>query len=103
MRKILPLVAATVLAAVLVVPATYAILRAYDVLVRPPEANPATIVWSAHIAMFWRLNVGAFVAGIVAPGAYFAASRDLARTMRMLNVCVLAAAAMIMVQGLFMP
>ena len=103
MRKELQVVVATGIAAVLAVPAAYALQRAFDVLVRPPEQNPAKIVWTAHIAMFWRLNICAFVAGMVAFGAYLAAKKDLARTMGVLNVCVVVAAVAITLQGLLMP
>ncbi len=103
MRKQLPSLVATVLAAVLAIPATYAVLRAYDLLFRGPEPNPANIVWSAHIAMFWRLAVGAYVAGMVAPVAYAAARKDQARTMRVLSGCVVVVAALIGLQGLLMP
>ncbi len=102
MKKQLPVVAATAIAAILSIPATYALLRAYDVLFKK-EPNPATIVWSAHIAMFWRLNIGVFVAGMVAFPAYMAARADLTRTLRVLYVCSLVVAAMIGFQGLFMP
>jgi hypothetical protein len=102
MRKQLPYLVITVMAAVLAIPATYAVLRAYDVLFRS-EPNPATIVWSAHIAMFWRLGIGAYVGGMVAPLAYVAARRDPARSLRVLSGCVLAVAAMIGLQGLLMP
>ena len=102
MRKQLPALIATLVAAVLSVPATYAVLRAYDVLFRN-EPNPATIVWSAHIAMFWRLGVGVYVAGMVAVLAYMAASRNIAGTTRVLYVSVYVVGAMIGVQGLLMP
>ena len=102
MRKQLPFLAAAAIADLLTIPATYAVLRAYDVLFKN-EPNPATIVWSAHLAMFWRLGIGAYVAGMVTPLAYLAAREDLARTMRVLSGCVLATAAMIGVQGLLMP
>lgn len=101
-RKHLPVVVATALAAILSMPATYAVLRAYDVLFKN-EPNPATIVWSAHIAMFWRLAVGVYVAGMVVPVALMAARADLARTMRVLRTCVFVVAAMIGFQGLLMP
>jgi hypothetical protein len=102
MRKQLPALIATAIAALLSVPATYAVLRAYDVLFKR-EPNPATVIWSAHIAMFWRLGVGCYVAGMVALLAYTAASRDLVRTVRVLYVGVFVVGAMIGVQGLFMP
>jgi hypothetical protein len=102
MRQRLPVVVATTLAAILSVPATYAVLRAYDVLFKN-EPNPATIVWSAHIAMFWRLAVGIYVAGMVIPLALMAARANLGRTIRVLYVCVFVVAGMIGAQGLFMP
>ena len=102
MRQRFPPIIATVLAAILSIPATYAVLRAYDVLFRK-EPNPATIVWSAHIAMFWRLGVGVYVAGMVAVLAYMAARANLARTIRVLCTAVVVAAVMIGFQGLLMP
>ena len=100
--RLLPLLVATSIAALLAVPGSYAILRAYDVLFKN-EPNPATIVWSAHIAMFWRLAVGGYIAGMIVPLGYVAARRDLARTMKALEVIVVVVAVMIGVQGLLMP
>jgi hypothetical protein len=101
-RTHLPVWIATVVAALLSVPATYAILRSYDVLFRQ-EPNPAKIVWSAHIAMFWRLAACGYVAGMVAMLAYMAASQDLGRVVRVLYVSVFVVGAMIGIQGLLMP
>jgi hypothetical protein len=97
-----PVWIATVIAGLLSVPATYAVLRVFEVLFKS-EPNPATIVWSAHIAMFWRLVVGGYVAGMMATLAYLAARRDLARTTRALCVSVFVVGAMIGIQGLLMP
>jgi hypothetical protein len=97
-----PVWIATVVGALLSVPATYALLRSYDVLFRR-EPNPATIVWSPHIAMFWRLAVAGYVAGMVAPLVNMAADRDLPRTTRALCVSVFVVGAMIGIQGLLMP
>jgi hypothetical protein len=97
-----PVWIATVVATLLSMPATYALLRAYDVLFRS-EPNPAKIVWTPHIAMFWRLGVGVYVAGMVAPLVYMAARRDLTRTTQLLSVSVLVVGAMIGLQGLLMP
>jgi len=83
--------------------ATYAVQRFFDVVARPPEPNPATIVWSAHIAMFWRLNIGAFVAAMATPLVAMAARADLDRTVRVLSASVLPVAAMIAIQGLLLP
>ena len=84
-------------------PATYATLRTFDVAVLPPEPNPATIVWSAHTAIFWRLNISVFVAAMAAPLLFIAADANLARTARFLCSGVLVVTAMIAIQGLFMP
>ena len=102
MRARLPYLAAALIAAALVVPASYAALRAYDVL-RGVEPNPAAVGASLHVAMFWRLAIGGYLAGMAAPLAYLAARRDLARTMRALHVLVLVAGAMLVVQGLALP
>jgi hypothetical protein len=97
-----PVWIATILAALLSVPATYAVLRAYEVLLRS-EPNPATIVWTPHIAIFWRLAAAGYVAGMVAPLAYMAARRDLMRVTHVLFVSVFVVGAMISIQGLLMP
>jgi hypothetical protein len=101
-RTQLPVWLATLMAALLSVPATYAVLRAYEVLFRS-EPNPALVVWSAHIAMFWRVGIAGYVAGMLAPLAYLAARRDLARFTRLLCKSVFVVGAMIGIQGLLMP
>jgi hypothetical protein len=53
--------------------------------------------------MFWRLGIGVYVAGMVAPLVYLAARRDLARTTRALSASVLVIGALISIQGLFLP
>ncbi len=100
-RQLAPLLAALV-GALLVVPAAYAVLRAYDALFTA-EANPATIVSQVRVAMFWRLAVGAYLAGMAAPLVYVAATRDLARTLKALNVAVLVVGALLFVQGTLLP
>jgi hypothetical protein len=93
---------ASLVSALLSMPATYAALRAYDVVWRS-EPNAAKVVWSPHIAMFWRLGIGVYVAGMVAPLVYLAARRDLARTTRALSASVLVVGALISIQGLLLP
>jgi hypothetical protein len=102
MRKELPRLVAALLGALLVVPVAYALQRGYDALFTS-EANPATIVTSVRIAMFWRLAVGVYTGGMVAPLVYLAARRDLVRTLRMLHVAVLVAGVLLLVQGLALP
>ena len=102
MRRHAPLIAAAI-ATVLAIPAAYAALRAYDVLLGPPEPNPAAVAWSAHIELFWRLWVSVYIAGMLAPLAYLAATRNLSRTMRVLGASVIVVSVMIGAQGVFLP
>jgi hypothetical protein len=103
MRRALPILAVTAIAVLLGVPATYSVLRAYDVLFRG-EPDPATVVWSSpHIAMFWRLAVGGYMAAMIGPVAYVAARRDLRRTVKTLEVLLVVVAGMLGVQGLALP
>jgi hypothetical protein len=97
-----PLYVLSALSALLTIPATYALLRGFDVLFRS-EANPATIVWSAKIAMFWRLGVGAYAAGMVAPLAFVAARANLQRTVRVVCGAAMVVAGLITFQGLLLP
>jgi hypothetical protein len=102
MRRTLPALVVTAIAVLLGIPATYAALRAYDVLFQS-EPDPATVAWSPHVAMFWRLAVGGYMAAMIAPVAYVAALRDLRRTVRALGALSIVVAAMIGVQGLALP
>ena len=93
---------AVALSAVLIVPAVYAVLRANDVLFNK-EPNPTTLMFSLRIAMFWRLGIGLYCAAMVVPIALLAARANLERTMRTLEVLVVVVAAMIAIQGVFLP
>ena len=90
------------LAGLLTVPATYALLRAYDVIYRH-EANPATIIFSAKIAMFWRLGVGGYAGGMVAFAVFFLAGLNMNRTVRGLSFASMVVADMVAIQSLLMP
>ena len=102
MRTHLPVWIAAVVAALMSVPATYAAMRIYEVVFNS-EPNPATVVWSAHIAMFWRLAIAGYVAGLVAPLVSMAARRDLRRVTDVLCASVFVIGAIVGVQGLLMP
>jgi hypothetical protein len=102
LRKHGPFVLAAAVAALLTVPAIYALLRAYSVLFGV-EANPAVVSPSVKVAMFWRIAIGLYIAPVVGVGGYGLARRDLARTMRLLYVASLVVAAMIGAQGLMLP
>ncbi len=102
MRTRLPPLLVALVAALLVVPAAYALQRGYDALFTP-EANPATLVASTRIAMFARVTVGAYAAGMAAPLVYLAAARDLPRTLRALHAALYVAFALLFVQGTLLP
>lgn len=97
-----PALGVALAAAVVTIPAVYAVLRAYDVLF-VAEPNPAIVSASVKIAMFWRVWIAAYVAPVVAIAVHQIARRDLARGARILHVSVLVVAAMIGVQGIFLP
>jgi hypothetical protein len=101
-RKNVEIGAVVAVDALLSVIGTYALLRAYDALFKS-EPNPATIVWSAHIAMFWRLAVGSYVAGLVIVLAYPMARWNLALTTRVTAALVPIVGAMIALQGALLP
>jgi hypothetical protein len=96
-----PLALAAV-AVLLTIPLVYGALRAWDVM-SGPGMNPATAPVSVHIAMFWRLSVAAYAAGMVAPLAYLAARRALRRTLDVLSALTVAVAVLVLVQGTLLP
>ena len=98
----LPVLAVVTVNALLAVVATYAALRAYEVFFKK-EPNPANIVWSAHIAMFWRLGVGVYVAGMVSVLVLMLARRDLTLATRWTAALVPIVGAMIALQGALLP
>lgn len=76
--------------ALLAVPLTYAIARAAQARFFV-EPDPALVVWSTSVAMYWRVALGAYVGAISAAPAYSLARRrpDLAaRSLRPLVVGV---------------
>ena len=95
-------VALSAVAAVLSTVATYALLRAHDVLFKPQQ-NPATMVATAHIPMFWRLGVGAYLGGAVALLVFFATAQRMSLVAKVVAAAFPIVAAAIAVQGLFLP
>jgi hypothetical protein len=80
----------------------YAALRGLQ-FVFFPDANPATVVWSAHAGYFWRaLSVG-YAGGAAAFVAFFLARRNLARVARGLLPALTIAGALIFAQGVLLP
>ena len=102
MPKRLALLAITIVNALLVVVACYASLRLFDVFFRH-EPNPATVIWSAHIAMFWRIGIGSYAAALVAPVVWLIAKRDMDGTLRMTQRALGFVAALATLQGIFFP
>jgi len=88
--------------AILTVVATYAGLRAYEAFFKS-EPNPALVIWSAHIAMFWRLGIGGYTAGLVTVLVFTLASRSFSLATRVTAVLVPVVGAMIAIQGAFLP
>ena len=102
MRRFIPAFAVSSMAAILAVPATYAVLRGYDVLFKN-EPDPANVVWSGHIAMFWRVAIGLYLGGMVGILAYITASRDLDRVLKFLYVATFTVATLSTAQGILLP
>lgn len=94
--------AVAAITSLLCVVAIYALLRGYDVAFKS-EPNPATVIWSPKIAMFWRLGIGAYVAGPVGVAAFFAARASFERTLALVSRALVVVAGAILVQGLFLP
>ncbi len=80
----------------------YAVLRVVQSLVYP-DPNPATLVWSAHSGYLWRIGTVAYAAGIASFVAFLLARRRLDRAARALVPAVAVAAAMLVLQALFVP
>jgi hypothetical protein len=102
MRKEPPILALALTAGLLAVPATYALLRAWEVLAGH-SSGPPIVVWSPDIALFRRLRVGAYVAGMVVPVVYFLAGRASATTARALERAAIVVGALVGMQAIFLP
>jgi hypothetical protein len=82
--------------------ALYALLRILQFFVFP-EPNPALVIWSAHAGYFWRVWTVAYLGGMAGFLAFAASVRDAARVVRALLSGLTVAAALIAVQGVFVP
>lgn len=102
MRERLPALVVALVIALLAIPTSYALLRGHDVLFGS-EPNPALVSWSTRIAMFWRLAVGAFLALLVGPLAHALARADLDGALRASFLLLHVAAALLAIQGVFLP
>ena len=91
-----------VLWALVVSVALYAGVRAMQYALFP-EPNPATVVWSAHSGYFWRILIVAYAGGLAGFAAFALARRRAERVARALLPALTIAAAMIVVQAVWMP
>jgi hypothetical protein len=82
--------------------AAYAVVRAIQFFVYP-DPNPATLVWSAHAGYFWRAWTVGYAGGIAAFVAYPIVRSALDRSTRLLGPAVGAAAALLILQSVFLP
>lgn len=88
----------------LVLAATYALLRARDV-VFGTEPNPATVMYmySAHIALFWRAAIGAFVGGFAGLLTAWLAPPRLETTTRLVVGAIPVVAVLVALQAVLLP
>lgn len=82
--------------------ALYAIVRAAQIALFG-EANPATVIWSAHAGFFWRAWTVLYAAGMAGFVAFWAAKRDPLRVARVLVRGLMVACALLVLQSLFIP
>ncbi len=90
------------IAALLSIPATYAIQRlVQDALF--PDPNPALVTASLRIAMFWRLEVSLPIALVIGIGTHAAAQRNAALVARVLEPALYASASLLVLQSILRP
>ena len=97
-----PALTVAIAASFLALTLTYALARVVQDHVAP-DPDPALVVWSTRIGMYWRLAIGGYVGAIVAPLAYVWARRDLVTATRVLALAVPLVALGLAAQGAFVP
>ena len=102
MKTFVVRVALGAMATCVVAVALYAIVRTVQ-LVLFGEANPATVIWSAHAGYFWRAWTVFYAAGMAGFVAFLAAKRDPARVARVLLRALTVAGALLVAQSIFIP
>ena len=90
------------MATAVVAVALYASVRTAQ-LVLFGEANPATVIWSAHAGFFWRAWTVLYAGGMAGFLAFLAAKRHPVRVARALLHALALAAALLVAQSLFIP
>lgn len=82
--------------------AVYGLLRLVQARLFP-EANPATLIWSAHAGYYWRCWTAAYAGVLVGFLGYAAAKRQPERVVRALQGALPVAVIIIVYQGLMVP
>lgn len=82
--------------------ALYPTLRAIQ-LVLYPEANPATVVWTAHAGYFWRAWICAFGGALVGIVVFSLGEAARARVVRALPIAAAVACALLVLQAVLLP
>lgn len=90
------------IAALLSIPATYALQRLIQQALFP-DPNPALVSSSLRVAMFWRLAVSTPLALVVGVGAHAAARRYVGKVARALEVALVASCALLLLQAVVRP
>ena len=68
-----------------------------------PDANPATVVWSAHAGYFWRMLIVAYAGGMTLFTVLAIARRNPERVANALLPALSVAATLLAAQALFLP
>ena len=80
----------------------YALVRGVQ-LILFPEANPATIIWSAHAGYFWRIWIVIYASGTVGFLVYRFSREHSEKLAKWLKTGVIVAAIAIAIQGILLP
>lgn len=67
------------------------------------EANPATVIWSAHAGYFWRIWIVLYASGVVGILVFRFASNHAENLAKWLKTGVIVATVAIFVQGILIP
>jgi len=80
----------------------YAVMRVVQALI-VTEPDPALVIWSEHAGFFWRAWTVSYVGGMAAFVAWMASARSAPAVTRFIAIGVPVAAALVALQGLFVP
>jgi hypothetical protein len=98
----LPRLALGFIAACIAAVGFYGVLRLVQIRLFP-EANPATVIWSAHAGYYWRCWTVAYAGAMVGFLAFGAAKRSPEKVARALVRGLTVAVAVVTYQGLMVP